>query len=40
MDDWLLVLMVAQQIYKPLLQKYALGLKIRQPLIRKRSLLK
>jgi len=40
MDDWLLVLMVAHQICKASAPKYALGLKIREPLIIKRGLLK
>jgi len=40
MDDWLLVLMVAHQISKVSAPKYALGLKIREPLIIKHSLLK
>jgi len=37
MDDWLLVLMAAHQICKASDPKYVLGLKIREPLIWKRT---
>ena len=39
MDDWLLALMVAHQISKVSAPKYALGLKIREPLCQKRTFL-
>jgi len=37
MDDWLLVLMVSHHIFKASAPKYALGLKIREPIFWKRT---